>query len=133
MAAEHVCNLCGWKFNRKYNLKQHLTNRKKPCKIKRLKSFDIPTFDGSEFGTGKPKSKETMDKIERLVQSRSRSPHRLDNEKNRAVQSILGQKETKDQKNHPQTERVEQKVTPVVQKETILTVQNDPRIHPSII
>ena len=40
---------------------------------------EIPTFSGSEFGTGEPKSKETMEKIERLVQSRrirSRSPHR---------------------------------------------------------
>ena len=28
---------------------------------------EIPTFDGSEFGTGKPKSKETMDKLRRYV------------------------------------------------------------------
>ena len=27
----------------------------------------IPTFDGSDFGTGKPKSKETMDKLKRHV------------------------------------------------------------------
>ena len=27
---------------------------------------DIPTFNGSEFGTGKPKSKETMEKIKRI-------------------------------------------------------------------
>ena len=41
------------------------------------KKGEIPTFSGSEFGTGEPKSKETMAKIERLVQSRirSRSPH----------------------------------------------------------
>ena len=31
-----------------------------------LKS-EIPTFDCSEFGTGKPKSKETMDKLRRHV------------------------------------------------------------------
>ena len=29
--AEHICNRCGWKFNRKFNLTQHLTNRKTPC------------------------------------------------------------------------------------------------------
>ena len=29
---QHVCNRCGWIFNRKSNLNQHLTNRKKPCK-----------------------------------------------------------------------------------------------------
>ena len=28
---EHICNRCGWKFNRKFNLTQHLTNRKTPC------------------------------------------------------------------------------------------------------
>ena len=68
-AAGHECNLCGWKFSRKYNLKQHLSNRKKPCLKSAAADPYIPTFSGSEFGTGKPKSKETMAKIERLVQS----------------------------------------------------------------
>ena len=45
--ADHVCNLCGWKFSRKSNLKQHLTNRKNPCNGSSLKSA---TFHDSVFG-----------------------------------------------------------------------------------
>ena len=90
--SEHVCKRCGWIFHRKSNLTQHLTSRKNPCGSssgknpldwvtpshhhvvvksllgqKRNREEEIPTFDGSQFGTGKPKSKETMDKLERFV------------------------------------------------------------------
>ena len=32
-------------------------------------SKEIPTFDGSEFGTDKPKSKGTMNKLKQFVQT----------------------------------------------------------------
>ena len=77
-----VCEECGDKFTRKNNLERH---KKESCRGSKKKEEEeeeeeeevyIPTFSGSEFGTGKPKSKETIAKIERLVQSRrSRSPN----------------------------------------------------------
>ena len=47
-------------------------SRKNPCKPATWKATnheqrEIPIFDGSEFGTDKPKSKETMDKIKKMV------------------------------------------------------------------
>ena len=76
---------CGVSCATKSNLTRH---KKQTCHGSKK---EIPTFSGSEFGTGEPKSKETMAKIERLVQSRirSRSPHRSITERNIRV---LGQK-----------------------------------------
>ena len=84
----HSCNQCGATFTRKSNLNRHKTeNRCKSgveCSIpsaativgqKRSAvstSFDeIPTFDGSEFGTGKPKSKTTLERMEQAVCGRA--------------------------------------------------------------
>ena len=66
---------CGVSCATKSNLTRH---KKQSCHGSKKEVY-IPTFSGSEFGTGEPKSKETMEKIERLIQSRlirSRSPHR---------------------------------------------------------
>ena len=75
-----VCGECGDNFTRNNNLERH---KKQSCHGSKKEKGElyIPTFSGSEFGTGKPKSKETMAKIEKLVQQqrrirRSRSPHR---------------------------------------------------------
>ena len=61
----HSCDQCRTTFTRKSNLTRHKNSRCKP--VTPLIYNDIPTFDGSEFGTGKPKSKETMDKLRRHV------------------------------------------------------------------
>ena len=86
-----VCEKCGDNFTRKNNLERHKKQSCDGSKKEKKEEVYIPTFSGSEFGTGKPKSKETMAKIERLVQSRirSRSPHRSITERNIRV---LGQK-----------------------------------------
>ena len=61
----HSCDQCRTTFTRKSNLTRHKNSR---CKlVTPLIYNDIPTFDGSEFGTGKRKSKKTMDKLRRHV------------------------------------------------------------------
>ena len=61
----HCCDQCRTTFTRKSNLTRHKNSH---CKhITPLIYNEIPTFDGSEFGTGKRKPKETMDKLGRHV------------------------------------------------------------------
>ena len=61
----HYCDQCRTAFTRKSNLTRHKNNR---CKhVTPLVYKEIPTFDGSDFGTGKHKSKELMDKLRRHV------------------------------------------------------------------
>ena len=67
----HSCDRCGTTFTRKNNLTRHKEGR---CKSvitrfageKRSSMDEIPTFDGSEFGTGKPKSKTTLNRMEAI-------------------------------------------------------------------
>ena len=61
----HKCNNC----SKDYSSYQSLWKHKQRCKGG---APEIPTFDGSEFEPGKPKSKETMDKIRKLVLPRKR-------------------------------------------------------------
>ena len=51
---------CGANFSRKSNLQRH---KRDSCWKHIGVKQDIPTFDGAEFGTDKPKSRETMEKI----------------------------------------------------------------------
>jgi len=68
----HSCDRCGTTFTRKNNLTRHKEGR---CKSvitrfageKRSSMDEIPTFDGSEFGTGKPKSKATLDRMAQFI------------------------------------------------------------------
>ena len=59
----YICDNC----SKTYQQRQSLYRHKKKCHRRPTPYKEIPTFDGSEFGTGKPKSKETINKIERLV------------------------------------------------------------------
>ena len=58
------CKIC-FRNMRSDNLNRHMKTHDKHGYLQQQK--EIPTFDGSEFGTGKPKSKETMDKLRRHV------------------------------------------------------------------
>ena len=62
----HTCDRC----NKTLSSYRSLWRHKQNCSRGAAAPY-IPTFNGSEFGTGKQKSKETMEKIERLVQGRS--------------------------------------------------------------
>ena len=69
------CSYCS-KVMRSDNLKDHVKIHERQGHMKTThgitvnnKEREIPTFDGSEFGTGKPKSKETMDKLKRFVRN----------------------------------------------------------------
>ena len=83
-----MCKECGVNFTRIGNLTRHKKERCCPGSGSSKMEVDIPTFSGSEFGTGKPKSEATMKKIERLVQSSRSSPH----EKSRNRQDPVEQK-----------------------------------------
>ena len=92
----YKCDRCGKNLSSYHSLWRH----KKKC-LYRLAPYhtrnrEIPTFDGSEFGTDKPKSKETMDQIQRLVLNQKcpkNITHSDDPLKNQVVQSVLGQKD----------------------------------------
>ena len=68
----HQCTSCGKNLSSYHSLWRH----KKNCQTdgvgvgqkRSVSSFDeIPTFDGSEFGPGKSKSKDTLTRMERVV------------------------------------------------------------------
>jgi len=58
------CDICNRKM-RSDHLKRHMKTHKNGSTWS--KPQEIPTFDGSEFGTDKTKSKETMDELKRFV------------------------------------------------------------------
>ena len=79
--ASHHCSSC----NKGFSSYQTLWKHKKRCRGEECVSMrkkrplihnDIPTFDGSEFGIGKPKSKETTDKLKRYVLGAKSPPHK---------------------------------------------------------
>ena len=71
-SSSYTCSRC----NKTFASPQSLWNHKQRCRGPTVErkgrpniehKKEIPTFDGSEFGTGKPISKETMDKLRRHV------------------------------------------------------------------
>ena len=71
----HSCDQCGTTFTRKGNLTRHnkarcksssnqYVGQKRPASA--MDSTDIPVFEVAEFGTGKPISKETFTRMEKL-------------------------------------------------------------------
>ena len=72
MMAQHICNKCGKELANRHSLSRH---RNIYCKVggarvgeKRSANDieEIPVFDGAEFVTGKPISKETFTRMEKL-------------------------------------------------------------------
>ena len=68
------CSYCS-KVMRSDNLKYHVKKHERKRHMKthsftiNSKEREIPSFDGLEFGTEKPKSKETIDKLRKLVKN----------------------------------------------------------------
>ena len=75
MESVHDCSTCG----KSLASRQSLWNHKQKCAVglkshhvppingqKRASMDEIPTFDGSEFGTGKPKSNATLNRMESI-------------------------------------------------------------------
>ncbi len=64
----HQCTSFGKNLSSYHSLWRHKKICQSDGQKRSASSFDeIPTFDGSEFGTGKPKSKATLDRMERSI------------------------------------------------------------------
>ena len=84
MAKKVICDRCGASFARKDILIRHKINSCKAV-VK-----DIPTFNSSEFGTDKAKSKETMNRLNQFVESeKPRKIARMEQTSSELKQNIL--------------------------------------------
>ena len=84
MAKKVICDRCGARFARKDRMTRHKINSCKTV-VK-----DIPTFNSSEFGTDKPKSKETLNRLNHFVESeKPRKIARMEQTSSELKQNIL--------------------------------------------
>ena len=92
------CEICNRNM-RSDHLKRHMKTHKNGSIW--LKPKEIPTFNGSEFGTDKPKSRETMNKLRRFVLNKDaeETPRKVSRvQANEILNSIL--EDTTNSKNH---------------------------------
>ena len=86
--AQHVCSKCGKELANRHSLSRH---KKTYCKTSHvgdrqerlastLDADVIPTFDGSEFDNGKPKSNETLARMEQLYVPKTKDIAVVDND-----------------------------------------------------